>query len=316
MDLIYLYAAIFFCMLSLPVGIAFLYHVKKPAEPMYINQNKTRDPRFFANNFNKMIDNAVINCEKSKITINGKEEKFINSDTDSNFSNSVDRLVLAFDKDLLVPSNVTTLKKAVYAKKNIMICDSEVVCDTMYAQESIYLKKPVIVDGWVDAKEHLVATDGCDLGKSASSQHKITLTGRVEFRRLYAPSIHCGEGLEDCLFDFKSIVTKEDYISKSSITLKKNTKFIGDIRSYKDIVIEDNTIMKGNVFADGNITIGKNCLIYGTIFSQESIEIGEGSIIGQSGAIRSVIARGTVILNPNCIIYGYISCEKGGCKKG
>lgn len=306
---------LFCCMLTLPIFIAYVYHMRKPGVPMYIKRDVKRDPRYFGQSFSSMVEHAVIDKEAHTIKLRNLES-YIDGDSFRNYPTSVGEVILSFKNKFDLPENVEVLEKELYCREDVNISKSGVHCSAIYSGKNMILGNNTEIDKWVDSEGKLTIGNGSEIGVSATSGEKIHIMGNCGFKRLYAPEILFGKRPRDPEVSFDEIATEGHFSSKKTLMISKNTQTVANVRGYKNVKIGSHSKIKGNIFAEGDIEIGDDCVIYGNIFTQASIKIGKRCIIGEKGQIRSLIARDNIIIEEDVIVYGYISCEKGGYKRG
>lgn len=328
----------FVVMLLFPIVGAYWFYKKVKGDILYINQDRIRDPRYFAVSFTKMMDKQFESFEQGESLHLSREEKILLADEIINYPNPCEAVVIAEKYDFNPPGKIE-FNKEIYAMKNSKIMD-HVQIRAIACKKDLVIGSNVRILRWADAVGKLIAKDDCDLGISTTSTKEIVIGNRCDFRRLYAPEIYLGQKektkikVEDNLnklndfnllgkikYDLKYIdesmanndgIIDFSIVSKYSLTVLEDLTINGNIRSGKKLRICDNVKITGNVFVEDDIFIGRNVVILGTVFSQGNIKVEEGSVIGKKNSISSVIARGTITFEKNCVVYGYISNEQGG----
>lgn len=329
---------IFVVMLILPIGYSAFSLIKTKGEALPIKNSAVKDPRFFVKSFTAKIDATLKNYDGSGKILLSREEHIVEADESTAFEKESDNIILIRNEDFSPPSGLL-FNKEIYAFKNVFLSGVESV-RAIACKKDLYLGKGTHVERWVDAEGVLAAGDGCDLGVSASSLSKLIIGDNCRFTRLYAPMIFFGEVSDepheaDNLWRVVNVVTTASkvvrnikyvdddttdengildasVITKYSLTVLNGLSVKGHIRSHKSVRLGDDSTVFGNVFAEGEIYIGRNVRVFGSVFSQENIHVEAGSLIGQFGVNKSVIARKEIIFEKDCCVFGYVSTEAHG----
>lgn len=328
-------------MLAAPLCGAVYYYKTKRTDILPINQNKTRDGRYFGKAFAAMIEKNLGNTSGSSILLSRPEE-FIDNDTSPEYPETVKKLVIAQMGDFHIPPQVRSFEKEIYAHGSIRpTAAGTLELRAAYSRERIILPENTTVVRWVDCRRTLAVYDGCQLGISASAGQRMCLGLGCRFRRLYAPEIYLGQ-YPDALMDEKAgkdariyrmgvqknqrenirYISKDmindegvvDFtvVSKSNLEILENLIVNGDIRSYGSVRLYDGAVVCGNVFAEKDVHLGRHACVLGNIFSQADVHFEEGAVAGQRTRICSVVARGRITFEKNCFVFGYVDCESGG----
>lgn len=260
------------------------------------------------------------------------------ADESTAFSKECDNVVLIRNEDFSPPAGLL-FNKEIYAFKNVFLSGVESV-RAIACKGDLFLGKGTVVERWVDAEGILAAGDECELGMSASSLTKLVIGVNCRFTRLFAPVIFFGEEVgepnetsnhwrvinvitaatkvvrnikyvDDDVTDDNGVLDAT-IITKHNITVLNALSVKGHIRSHKNIHLGDDSTVFGNVFAEGEIYIGRNVRVYGSVFSQENIHVEAGSVIGQYGINKSIIARKEIIFEKDCCVFGFVSTEDYG----
>lgn len=306
---------------------------------LYINQNKVRNPRYFAQSFCQLFDEKWENYDGSNTIELSHKDSVIVVDESTKIPKECNSIVFIENKTFDTEEG-TSFNKEIYAKEDCYIHGTKLV-RAVYCKKDLIIGYGTIIVRWADAERTVRIYDNCDLGISVSSGKKITIGKNCSFRRLYSPLILIGwqpdeedliEVNNSLLFELDSFgkierniryindsmadndgIVRSSVISKHEVVVLENIIVKGHIKSHKTVRICDNSIVCGNIFAEGKIFIGENVRVLGSIFTQGDIEISKNTVIGQQDRIISIIAVGSVYLHEKCIIYGKISCEKRGC---
>ncbi len=329
---------VFVVMLVLPIGYSTWAMLYTKGSALPIKNTSVKDPRFFAKSFTGKIDAKLKDYNGSGKILLSKEESIVEADESTAFDKECDNIILIRNEDFSPPAGLL-FNKEIYAFKNVFLSGVESV-RAIACKGDLYLGKGTVVERWVDAEGLLAAGDGCELGVSASSLSKLVIGVNCRFTRLFAPMIFFGEEVGEPneasnLWRVVNVVTASGkvvrnikyvddnvtdengvldatVITKHSIAVLNGLSVKGHIRSHKSIRLGDDSTVFGNVFAEGEIYIGRNVRVYGSVFSQENIHVEAGSVIGQYGVSKSVIARKEIIFEKDCCVFGYVSTEAFG----
>ncbi len=329
--LISIYVVMFF----IPLIGGMISYRKNKNIPIYINQSKIKEPRFFAESFEKMFLEKWSKYDGTNQIILSKSENLIMADEIEDFPKECESIVVAETKDF-IPKDVTNFKKEIMAMKNAYIY-GDIQLRAIKGLKDIIIGQGISILRWVDAEGNLIIRDHCNLGLSASSATFMNVGKNVSFMRLFAPVIYLGRtqvklynhsGYIYSLLPSKEVhrnietVSDKDIndsrIAEFSIVSNNDVKILeriilqGHINSRKGIRLYDNTFICGNLFAEEDIYIGKNVIVLGNIFSRGNIYVENDVVIGQEHHINSIVAGGTINFGLNTIVYGHVHCEKGG----
>jgi len=328
---------VFLIMIIFPIFIGIKTSWNK-SQPLIIQQSNSRDPRYFAMSFKKIIDKAWEAYNGSGKLRLSKDEEVIEADKVEKTSNeSCKSLVYAENKNF-IPKEGIIFEKEIYVKRNAQL-EKIPMIRAIACMGDLILGNGTRIIRWADAEGTFTIHNNCDLGLSTTSATKIIIGKNCSFKRLYAPEIWLGQNGDKVSIDRKTIIPEEVVIStdiirnikyvddditdgkgvlpytiitKHDITVLGDFVVQGHISSHKDVKIDRNAVVHGNIFAEGNIFIGSNAIILGVVFSQENIYVDDGAIIGQPNKIKSVVARGNIEFGSNCKVFGYIGTEGAG----
>lgn len=333
-------AIIFIALLTIPLIGAYMYYLRNDGMLININQDKSRDPRYFGKSFASLVEANLDKIEKGIITLS-KPEEVLKLDKSRDYGKIVEPLVIGKGINVYLP-DVNVFNKEIYGEKNVVLAGHKgLTLRAGYSKKNMIIGKNTKILRWIDANETLAIYDNCDLGMSASSRLRMSVGNNCKFRRLYAPEIRLGSYPSDVTLaaDSKNpiiytlpvieekkygvkYVTKEmcddrnicpyTIVSDFDVIVSKNLIVQGDIRSNQKVRLMENAVVCGSVFAEDDIYIDENATILGSVFSQESIIFKKGATVGQSKRISSVVARGKIHFEENCFVFGYISSERYG----
>ena len=326
-------------MLFLPLGLAAFWYFRNKDSVLKVKQNRTRDPRYFAKSFKKIMADAWGKRRGGMISLSGKAEKYLDADklTKTDYTEPCDCLAIA-DSSEFCPPEKAEFRKEIYAVKGARIADESVI-RAIYSERNLAIGNKVSIDRWADAEGFVVTGDNCDLGISISSASALCIGKKCSFRRMYAPTIYIGvdstkqkpemRSVDEAIYALKPSeerkhsrsVSESDendegiipysFISRGKFKAGENVIIQGSIRAHKGVMLGDNCIVCGSVFSDQNVHMGRNCLVMGDVFSQENIYMESGATLGIPGETHSMIARGNISIEDGCMAHGYISNEAG-----
>ncbi len=337
MTFFYICLVLFVVMLVAPLLIGVLELRREESKALFIDLERKRDIRYFANAFTAMIEKALESYSGSDELMLSRPEKVVRIEGKETTEDEYLDLVLALDDDLRVKEN-TYFRKEIYSKFNIEV-EENVELRAVCAKKKAVIHKGVNISRWIDSEDTLSVYDGCDLGVSATSANRITLGKDVTFKRLFSPMIQFGVYPEmDAEDDFdgnykyspereKEVkhnlfsITKNDtedgvypysVVTKYNLEVYNDLEVDGDLSSAKDVVIMTGSVIYGSIFAEGNVFLRKGVRILGNVFSQKGIYCEKDVIIGSRLNTVSVLAKEIVEFGERNIVYGFINAEGGG----
>jgi len=335
MKLTHVLMMIYVVMLFVPLIGGLISYRRDKNEPIYINQSKVKDPRYFAKSFSKLFFDKWANYDGKSDIFFSKNEKVLLADETEVYAAECDSIVVAQKHDFIPNGDI-------HFNKEIMVMKSAYIYGDVQIRAIRCLKNMIIGQGikvirWVDAEGHLFIRDNCDAGLSASSAKLLTIGKNVQFKRMFAPVIQIAmskvtpynhsdykyslvpmnevkrnidtvgdDNVNDANIAAFSIVSKYDVRVLEKIVLQ------GHIRSNKGIRLYDGSFVCGNLFAEEDIYIGKDVVILGNVFTYGNIFVENESVIGQEHHVSSIVAGGRIDFGLNIRVYGYVHSEKGG----
>lgn len=342
--MIWLFALAFSILLLAPLLIASIYYRRNQGEVLGINQEKTRDPRYFGKSFANLIQTNMDQANNCVINLS-KAEEYIDGELEDKSIKVIDKLVIAKKADYR-SRGIERFEKEIYAGRNLILSGHKYLrLRAAYSQGDMLVASNTSFVRWLDSKGTLAIYDNCDLGISASSAVGMSIGRNCKFQRLYAPEIRIGqypgdefdprEGKNPKIYNMPIQMNKEkniryvndemvnkegviDFtiISDGNLNINENIIIQGDVRSHKGVRLSEGAVVCGNIFAEGDIYLGKNSCVLGNVFSQENIYFEERAVVGQKSRICSVIAREAIVFEGRNFVFGYISCEEEGIIRG
>lgn len=338
MTIIWIMMAAFIILLLLPILFSALYYKKRKGEVLFINQDKVRDPRYFGKAFAALIEKNIGTAKDGRIHLS-KEEPYMDGNTQKEYPDTVEKLVICRGKEFHPPQN-KEFSKEIYSEGNTFIKGDNIL-RALYSHGDIVLGNNTEIIRWVDAEGTVAVYDACDLGISATSAARMSIGKNCKFRRLFAPQICLGqypgkisdpkEGKDERIYRLavqtdreknvryinKEMVNEEGVVDFSVLSWKNvsvTERIIvkGDLRSHKGVRLCEGAIVVGNIFAEQDIVLEPDTCVLGNVFSQGNVYMAKGAAVGKQGTISSVIARGTIQAEPGTFVFGYMSCEKQG----
>ncbi|HEX3075543.1 MAG TPA: polymer-forming cytoskeletal protein [Lachnospiraceae bacterium] len=329
----------FIGMTIFPLIGSYWFFRRLKSDVLYINQDRVRDPRYFASSFTSMMDKQWEEYQGGEYLQLSKNERILVADAVKEYPNPCDAVIIADKVDFISPCQAD-MQKEIYAKQDAYLKE-HIQVRAIACKGELRIERDVNIVRWADAIGSMYIGNDCDLGICVSSGKELIIGNGCRFRRLYAPKIYLGqqdkvavESVEDrvaSLNDY-NLLNKINYnvryvddsmvnengivdnsiVSRYDLTVLENIVVNGNLRTRKRLRICDNVIISGNVFAEEDIWIGSNSVILGNVFSQENIYIEQGAVIGKENSRISVVARGSITFERNCVVYGYVSNEQGG----
>ncbi len=327
---------VFFIMLTIPLWISYIYYKRNKTNPIFINQDKVRNPRYFAKSFSSMFEKALLDYDGQGEMTFSKREKIYETVNGYEVPDVCDRIVYSTG-DEFNPKVNTHFNKEIYAKHNAILNKIPLI-RAVYCKGDMIIGQNTNVIRWADAIGTISVFDNSNLGVSATSKTGIMLGKNIKFKRLYSPVNYfgmypseqiqkyvepsntqiCNHIIRNCKYIDETYSTKEDdtivkssFISKHSVVIGENMEVLGDIRSHKIVKLCNNSVVTGNIFAEKGVVLENGCKVLGTIFSHETIVIGDNCQIGRANKIVSVITSEKIIIGSKTTVYGYVGGEKG-----
>ena len=328
---------IFLLMIAFPFVLSSFAPNSKEKETMVVASNNKKDPRYFAKSFRQLMEKALAdidnkeNSEKGILILSKAEDFVFSEDLEEGYTN-VKKLVVA--RESFCVNHKATFQKEIFAM-DLAVMGENCKLRAVEAQK-LELKDNCKVLRWADGVSMISTGNGCDLGKSATTEGNLNLGINCIFNKLYASRIVVGKiseklseeenKLEDSIEyssirnniqrNIKTVDDKATFdatiITKHKLYVGENAIVKGHIKSNKKIVLKRGSVVYGNVFSEGDIEIEAGCRIYGDVFSQMSVFISNDSVIGQKDKVKSVVARQSLVLAEGVVIYGFAGCEYGG----
>lgn len=329
---------VFAIMILFPIVSSLIVLKNTKGEALPIQQYRTKDPRYFGKSFAEMFEQKWLKHGNSNTITLSQKDKVIEADKTTKYNKACKDIIYAENNEFNPPTDIQ-FEKEIFTRQNASLIGTKQVRG-IYGKKDILMGSGIQVLRWADAEGTMTFQDNCDLGVSASSASKMIIGENCTFKRLYAPIIFIGHKkgkplnpkLDNKKIDIKDVKAEiirdikyvdEDLagknktlpntiITKYDISVLDGITVEGDIRSHKSIRIGDNAVIYGNIFAEEDIYMGENVRVYGHVFTQEDFISERGTIVGQNGKIKSIVARGNASFDNDCLVYGYVSAEATG----
>lgn len=331
---------IFVVLMLFPLGYAMAYK-KHEVDILNIQQDRTREPRYFGQAFSRMMRRELMKNHENKeekITLS-KEEAVHYTSQDILYDEKCEKVVVA-EEEVFIPPTQIDFEKEIYAKYNACI-KQDTQLRAIYAEGNMILGNQTKVIRWADANGTLAVYDNCELGISTTSASMMTIGKNCRFKRLYAPIIFLGQYpdelmeepqerkgrtyqlkvqkerrkniayIKDDMIDEEGVVPFT-VITQNDLVVTEHLIIQGDIRSAKGVRLCEGAVVCGNIFAEHDVLLGKNTIVLGNVFAQGSIKMQDGVVVGRKENKSSVIARDHITIEKRALVYGYIGCESGG----
>lgn len=335
---VFLLVTLFLILLLFPIGYALIVYKRHDGEVLKIQQDRTRDPRYFGKSFSTMIKQELSHAGGGKIRLS-KDEELLDAGQEDLPDQECDKLVIANQEVFETPPDMTFFKE-IYGSQSICIGDNTLL-RAVYADKHLIIGSQTEVVRWIDAQGTVAIYDNCDLGISASSASVMSIGKNCSFQRLFAPVVLFGQYpdeelisttarhgeiyrlkvqrnkrrnisyIKDSMID-KNGVVPFTVISKNDLIVTENLVVQGDIRSSQGIWLCDGAVVCGNLFAEKDVILGKNTCVLGNVFTQGSIKIQDGAVVGRKENTSSVIARDHILIEQRACVFGYVGCEGKG----
>ncbi len=310
----------------------------KDNEPLRIDMNRTKDPRYFGRSFRALLNEARKGRESEYGIGPLKLSRPEQAETAPTLSVAADRKVgwlLVIDGDFTAGEG-SGFEKEIFAGGRAVVGD-KVALRALAGDGDVILGRKVKVLRWVDALGEIEAGEDSDLGLSVSGERGLSLGRGCRFRRLYghpvrtsapdaspeassAPHDSPGPELGETAWiaDATRLViprateVRETLIVKTRLFVNAMSVLRRDVKGYRDIVLGEGVTVLGNIFAEGEIVIGPGARIAGNVFTQGRIRIGDGARIGDIGAEKSVVGNKGIALGRGVEVHGSLSTEGDG----
>lgn len=305
---------------------------KHDADPLFINMDYVRDPRYFPKSFKSFLQKAtagfVIGPEIRDVHLSKQEKIQFTKSLIVAADGKINHL-LYIHGSLVTGDNAQIIKDA-YATGDVSIGVNNII-RVLVAEGKMAIASGTKIERWLDAGSIMTVGENCNLGICASSGDKIYIDQNCLFRRLYGMPIITGNEqaaaalpkadflpltsafvrMKDREIPAGTVIDKHIVFTKD-LNIGRNTVFMGDLKSYGNVVIKEDVIIYGSVFADGDIYISAGTKIGGNVFSQKAVYIEKQVVIGRADAVKSVVGKKMVGIEQNVTIYGYVTTEGDG----
>ncbi len=335
MKLVHLIMLIYVGLLLMPLIGGMLSYHKDKNEPIFINQSKIKDPRYFAKSFTKsFFERWSVYDNSGKIQISKSEELDL-ADLVDHFEGEYNNVIASEFYDF-IPDGPAQFNKEIMVMQNAYIY-GDIQFRAIKCMKDMIIGQGISVLRWVDAEGYLMIREHSDAGLSASSATVLGLAKNVKFKRLFAPVINIAMdnapdinpsrdiyGLVpihdvrrdlDTVSEFdvdESKIAPFSIVSNHEVSIHDEIILQGHIRSFKGVRVADRAVICGNIFANQDIYIGRDVLILGNVFTHGNIYLQDNVEIGQPHRISSIVASKTIDFGLNTRVFGYVHSEEGG----
>ncbi len=269
--MIWLFALAFSILLLAPLLIASIYYRRNQGEVLGINQEKTRDPRYFGKSFANLIQTNMDQANNCVINLS-KAEEYIDGELEDKSIKVIDKLVIAKKADYR-SRGIERFEKEIYAGRNLILSGHKYLrLRAAYSQGDMLVASNTSFVRWLDSKGTLAIYDNCDLGISASSAVGMSIGRNCKFQRLYAPEIRIGQYPGD-EFDPREGKNPKIYNMPIQMNKEKNIRYVNDEMVNKEGVIDF------TIISDGNLNINENIIIQGDVRSHKGVRLSEGAVV-------------------------------------
>ncbi|HMK60708.1 MAG TPA: hypothetical protein VK452_06145 [Dissulfurispiraceae bacterium] len=306
---------------------------KDDASPLFINMEYSKDPRYFAISFRRLLLKSAGDLPEGihNITISKSETIKITNQADVPSDSLIENVF--YVKNSLKTGSKVSLQKETYCQGNAQIGESNsikaVACDgnVDVGKDSTFLR-------WIDSEKDMTIAENCNLGISATCSGKLSIAVGCTFMRLYGAPIIIAEnnmispaGGESVKYrtvvdgapterGISSLpphdIRNSNLIAEGSLSIGEHAVIHGHIKSHGKIVLGASAVVMGNLFAEKDIEVGPGSRVYGSIFSQGCVKLQQGVTVGDAGRIKSVIGKKGISLECGVRVYGYVATEGKG----
>jgi predicted acyltransferase (DUF342 family) len=305
----------------------------RDATSLTIDQNYSRDPRYMGKSFREKISSVLDSAPMhTRMPFLSRSKEFA-------------RVVPSLDLEddevwtdaVLSKGNVNTGNRAslvdLYSQGDVRIGAGSKL-RTLAADGDVQLGANVSLMRWIDAEKSVRVGPNSNLGHSVSAVGPILLATDVEFRRLCGNPIVVGNVRSDALeapaqpakwlssrkrriTSVKDTVGRGetvsgDMISRGGVELRENAVVQGSVKSGGDVVVGPGAIIEGNVVARGVVVIRSGGTIRGHVFAEGNVIMAKDSVVGASGAAKTLYSSRDICLAEGSRIYGWVICEDTG----
>ena len=343
--------ALFLLLLILPFIPGFReLRNKRDADPLVVNMNYAKDPRYFEQSFKKIIEKGLlpVGTESGLKQIKLSKQETIEV-CDSKIIKTGETVShILYVKGTFLSQKGARIPAEVYAKGTATLGE-ETLIRALAGDGDIVLGPRTKVIRWVGTDGAMRIGEACTLGVSCACDGSMEIDKGCVFRALFGNPVAThkaslseqvmprGEpaseretpaaapdnrvrNIEDLAWYATrntlsvppSARVDTDIIARHHIRIGKEAVLTGSVKAYGNVVLNEAVTVHGNIFAEGTITIGPRCTISGDIFCQNGIHLAEGTRVGRAGAVKSVIGKKFVRLENNVIIFGYVLTEGTG----
>ena len=336
--LLYQYLAILFVMMFLPfIHIIIAIRGKKDVEPLHINLDYSKNPRYMAIPFEEyfyktfpkeqLINGAIL--EDGRV---GKVEVL----KQESLKNAKHYQMFYLLDDIVFPKR-KKIKREIFAQKSIRLSHHSQV-RAIKARGDVILGPHCKVQRWIDSDTNIIVGRHSCVNIIYAVGHLVMQPGS-KFKRLYAHPVQSSHEIKYSLI--RDVPERQElvhsditdnllYLTKKRETIANHTHissslvsqhhlilgdFVyvqGDIKSNGKLVIGKDCVVNGNIFSEEDIYISRHCFISGNIFSHKNIYICEGTQIGTQKHTKSIVTKGSIKIEKDVTVFSYILADEEG----
>jgi cytoskeletal protein CcmA (bactofilin family) len=303
-----------------------LLELRSPgAQPMRVDQQYARDPRYLGKAWRSTVDPLLMKARAGeRVPFMKRKDEFASLVGDERLPDNMHVTDVVLARGSFQAGAGTTLLDVFAAGMVDLGADCKIRC--LAADDNVKLGARTTVTRWVDVEGNLHASPSCDLGSSASATGTLIVDGGSRFRRLFAAPIVAGTGNGSATplsnwrrhrsDSVKTIASGQrvdgDVIADGDVMLGAGTIVNGSIKAGGGVLVGAAARVQGNVIARGDVAVGQRAAISGHIFSDCTITIATGAAVGRPDDMKTVQAVETLQLAPGATVYGWAICERGG----
>jgi predicted acyltransferase (DUF342 family) len=291
------------------------------AEPLKINMDYRKDPRFFSVSFKKILAKSLSSGVEGLHLIKMSKQEITEVVENGVVGDGFILDNIYYVKNDLRSGAKVLFAKEVYVKRNAHIGEGNqmraLACDG-----DVHISRQTKFLRWLDAEGSIKVEEGCQLGMSATCGRELSLARHCSFKRLYGfPVItgltaqtHWQEDGDAAVFEAEAAIREAAVVSATENYQPNNGEIIGFMggADQKLLTIPAHSRRDGNLITANSLRIGSHTVIRGHVKTHGAF-VADTSVI----IIGNIFAEGDICLGTGSRIYGTvfsqgrITCAKG-----
>lgn len=294
---------------------------KIDAEPLFVNMDYCKDPRYFALSFKKILSEQLNTGYKEGLyQFRLSKHEMVQVADNIAVTDAKD---LAFGHIFYVKNHFASAAGSVFEKEIYVRGTANLGENTslraLACDGNVHVQRGAVIIRWLDAEGDITVDEDCRLGISATCGKTLSLARNCSFKRLYGlPVVTSGLPFTDSgereqsyeetaeseaaatlqksayAWPFEGIPAPEGVIERDISQVPPNTRKDCSIITAHSLMVGDYSLIRGHVKTGGSLTLGTGVMIAGNLFADGDIHIGRDSRIS-----------GVVFTNGNIV------CEDG-----